>query len=459
MMPLDTLLSPRSVAVIGASPDPHKIRGQLLHLLRKNGFPGRIVPVNPSYGEIDGLACVPAIAAAGGEPIDVALIAIPADGVLTVLADCAAASHTASMAGWDAGYDAMFARHGIPVASELDEALTLAAALAANPPTAGGRGGVVTISGGAGAWSADLLEAEGLTLPELGADTQAAIRGFIPSYGTARNLVDLTAGGAQGGGTLRTVALMMDDPAIDIIAVVTTLANPARVSIDAPAPAALLARRQKPVLFDSYTLPSALGRQVLAEACAVFCPSMALLARAAAALRDRHGSVSVEPPPLPLTEAVTAGLAGSGPVAEHAEGAAGRLRHIDGARPAGGDAGRAGRRRCRAGLPARRQDPVERDPAQDGGGLRAPWHRRPGRAGRGVRCHHGRRSRARARCRDRRRAAGADGAARSGGYPRRGQRSHLRPRGSPWEPAASPPSCSRMSRMPSCRWIRLRRRA
>jgi acyl-CoA synthetase (NDP forming) len=153
----------------------------------------------------------------------------------------------------------------------------------------------------------------------LGAGTQAAIREFIPSYGTARNPVDLTAGGAQGGGTLRTVGLLLDDPAIDIVAVVTTLANPARVSFDAPTLSAMLARRQKPVLFYSYTLPSALGRAVLAEAGAVICPSMAVLARAAAVLRDQgRAPRRCPPPPFSLPVAAQAALAGTGALTEHA---------------------------------------------------------------------------------------------------------------------------------------------
>ena len=488
-MMLDSLLSPGSVAVIGASPDPHKIRGQLLLLLRRNGFPGRIVPVNPSCTEIGGLPCHPTIAAAGG-PVDVALIAIPAAAVLQSLEECAAAgvrnaviissgfaeddaappdlqdrmkalarrtgmrilgpnaegfhnepgrisatfspavdrdaddnptaiqarigivaqsggmgfalynrgralglsfstvvstgneadltaadimahmaadpgtagillfletvrdpgafaaaadaaaragkfivaikvgrsdagriaaaSHTASMTGSGEGCDAMFRRHGIAVAAELDEALTIAAALASNPRAAGNRVGVVTISGGAGAWAADALEAAGLALPELGEATQAAIRAFIPSYGAARNPVDLTAGGAQGGGTLRAIDLLSRDPAVDQIVVVTTLANPARVSIDGPVLAALLAERRKPVLFYSYTLPSPLGRRVLADAGAVICPSMATLATAARVLARRHAPPAA-PPELALPDAVRHRLAGPGrTLPEHA---------------------------------------------------------------------------------------------------------------------------------------------
>ena len=458
MSSLERMLSPRSIAVIGASPDVGKIRGQVLSILVRNGFDGRMVPVNPSYAEIGGIPCFPTIGAAG-EPVDLAIIVIPAAGVVAALEECAAAgtkfaivissgfaeddaappdvqdqvaavarrtgmrisgpngegfhneiarvsatfspavdrdgdtnpvalqarigivaqsggmgfalynrgralgmsfstvvttgneadltaadflahlagdpdtagvllflesvrdaagfaaaaeaaraagkfivaikvgrsatgklaaaSHTASMAGWNAGYDAMFHRHGIVVATELEEALTIAAALAANPPAKGDRVGVVTISGGAGAWAADVLEAAGLQLPALSDVTQTAISGFIPSYGSTRNPVDLTAGGTVGGGTLRTVGLMLDDPAVDIIAVVTSLANPARVQIEAPVLAAMLAERRKPMLFYSYTLPSALGRQVLADAGAVICPSMALLAQAARVLVDQ----------------------------------------------------------------------------------------------------------------------------------------------------------------------------
>ena len=56
---LHSFFWPESIAVLGASPDLHRIRGRLLHQLRENGFPGRILPINPSYQEIDGLPCYP----------------------------------------------------------------------------------------------------------------------------------------------------------------------------------------------------------------------------------------------------------------------------------------------------------------------------------------------------------------------------------------------------------------
>src|SRR5882757_6225629 len=87
---LHSFFWPESIAVLGASPDLHRIRGRLLHQLRENGFPGRILPINPSYQEIDGLACFPSVGAVGGG-IDLALIAIPAAGVAAAVDECARA--------------------------------------------------------------------------------------------------------------------------------------------------------------------------------------------------------------------------------------------------------------------------------------------------------------------------------------------------------------------------------
>ncbi|HJT08033.1 MAG TPA: CoA-binding protein, partial [Stellaceae bacterium] len=87
---LDRFLAPAAIAIIGASPDSARIRGRLLHLLRENGYPGKLYPVNPSYREIDGVPCFPSVGAIG-QPIDLALIAIPAETVLPALEDCAAA--------------------------------------------------------------------------------------------------------------------------------------------------------------------------------------------------------------------------------------------------------------------------------------------------------------------------------------------------------------------------------
>ena len=85
----------------------------------------------------------------------------------------AAASHTASMAGWSAAYDAVFAKYGFIVSNDLDEAVTIAAVLTTNPLPKGDRVAVLTVSGGAGIWGADTVSMQGLQVPELSQAIQA----------------------------------------------------------------------------------------------------------------------------------------------------------------------------------------------------------------------------------------------------------------------------------------------
>ena len=98
----------------------------------------------------------------------------------------AAASHTASMAGWSAAYDAVFAKYGFIVSNDLDEAVTIAAVLASNPLPKGDRVAVLTVSGGGGIWGADTVSMQGLQVPELSAGDPGQIKQWMPSYGAAR---------------------------------------------------------------------------------------------------------------------------------------------------------------------------------------------------------------------------------------------------------------------------------
>src|SRR6202158_6532719 len=91
--PLDSFFAPDSIALSGSSRDLEKIPGRLLSMLRKNEFPGKLYPINPNYGDIDGLRCYPSIASIG-QSIDLAIVMIPARAVLGALGECAAARVT-----------------------------------------------------------------------------------------------------------------------------------------------------------------------------------------------------------------------------------------------------------------------------------------------------------------------------------------------------------------------------
>ena len=64
---LEALLIPESIAVIGASRSPGKVGHEILANLVASGFVGRIVPVNPSAGEVLGMTCFPDLKAHRGE--------------------------------------------------------------------------------------------------------------------------------------------------------------------------------------------------------------------------------------------------------------------------------------------------------------------------------------------------------------------------------------------------------
>lgn len=74
---LGLYFSPRSIAVLGASSDPIKIGGVPVALLKRAGFAGRILPINPSQPRIQDLEAYPSLAAVPGE-IDLVIVALAA---------------------------------------------------------------------------------------------------------------------------------------------------------------------------------------------------------------------------------------------------------------------------------------------------------------------------------------------------------------------------------------------
>jgi acetate---CoA ligase (ADP-forming) len=84
---LDALFKPRSIAVIGASADRRKNSGRPINFLKEHGYEGAVYPVNPKYEELLGWRCYPSISAVQ-DPVDLALIALPADQVLGAVDEC-----------------------------------------------------------------------------------------------------------------------------------------------------------------------------------------------------------------------------------------------------------------------------------------------------------------------------------------------------------------------------------
>ena len=177
----------------------------------------------------------------------------------------AAASHTASMAGWSAAYDAVFAKYGFIISNDLDEAVTIAAVLTTNPRPKGDRVAVLTVSGGAGIWGADSVSMQGLQVPELSQATQAQIKQWMPSYGAAGNPIDVTAQGVSSGGLQKTIDLLAASDEVDAILVVLSLSSEVRMWFREAELKPVISAQHKPVVFYSYTLPSLFARTELAK--------------------------------------------------------------------------------------------------------------------------------------------------------------------------------------------------
>ena len=95
--PLDALFRPRSVAVVGATPDIGKPGGRCLRFLREFGFEGDIYGINPKYDEIDGIRCFPDLDSAPAG-IDLVILIVPAQAVPTLVRTCGARGTRAAIA-------------------------------------------------------------------------------------------------------------------------------------------------------------------------------------------------------------------------------------------------------------------------------------------------------------------------------------------------------------------------
>jgi acyl-CoA synthetase (NDP forming) len=81
------ILKPGAVAIIGASRDPAKRGYRAIEALFRQGFEGRIAPINPKETEILGLPCYPNLAAVP-YAIDTALVCTPARAAPMVVTEC-----------------------------------------------------------------------------------------------------------------------------------------------------------------------------------------------------------------------------------------------------------------------------------------------------------------------------------------------------------------------------------
>jgi acetate---CoA ligase (ADP-forming) len=82
------LLSPRSIAIVGASDNPNKIGGRPIHFMQRFGYRGKLFPVNPARSEVQGIKSYPNLEALPEAP-DCVLLAVGGDAALQAINDAA----------------------------------------------------------------------------------------------------------------------------------------------------------------------------------------------------------------------------------------------------------------------------------------------------------------------------------------------------------------------------------
>jgi acetate---CoA ligase (ADP-forming) len=128
----------------------------------------------------------------------------------------AALAHTGSVAGDDAVVDAVLRQLNVIRVTSLEELLTTGAALGYNRWPHGRRMGVLTLSGGSCDIIADAAGAQGVTIPDFSAPTQAAITALLPPFASPHNPLDVTGFGVLANLSGRTGPLTAVDHALDI---------------------------------------------------------------------------------------------------------------------------------------------------------------------------------------------------------------------------------------------------
>lgn len=165
---------------------------------------------------------------------------------VTAAGSKAASSHTGSLAGADAAYEAAFRRCGIIRAHTYEQMFEIAGGFAFQPLPRGRRVALVTNAGGVGIMAADAVETTGLVMAQLTPATTARLKDFLPPSASVRNPVDVL-GDAPPERYAEALEAVLADPNVDAIVVLLT---PQAVTLPVETAQAICDRqgREKPIL-------------------------------------------------------------------------------------------------------------------------------------------------------------------------------------------------------------------
>ncbi|MFH1639731.1 MAG: acetate--CoA ligase alpha subunit [Chloroflexota bacterium] len=159
----------------------------------------------------------------------------------------AASSHTGTLAGFDAAYNAIFRQTGILRVSSMEEMVDFAFAFAEQPLIQGDRIAIVTNAGGPGIMASDACERAGLKLSQFTNETVENLRSSLPPTASYYNPVDVI-GDAGPDRYESAMRIVLKDPNVDGALILLTPQAVTDVAKTADIIIAAAEKSEKPVL-------------------------------------------------------------------------------------------------------------------------------------------------------------------------------------------------------------------
>lgn len=172
----------------------------------------------------------------------------------------AVSSHTGTLAGSEAAYDAAFKQSGILRAGSVQDLFDFARAFARQPLLKGDAIAVITNAGGPGIMASDAVERAGLRLAALSSETKQKLQAQLPPAASVANPVDVL-GDALADRYALAIEAVLADPNVDALMVVLTPQTMTQIPATAEALGKLSKGPGKPV-FGAFMGDAAIAKGV-----------------------------------------------------------------------------------------------------------------------------------------------------------------------------------------------------
>lgn len=133
----------------------------------------------------------------------------------------AIASHTGSLAGGDAAYEALFAQSGVIRANTIRELFEFIDIFSHNPLKTVNNVAIVTNAGGPGVITTDEVIASGLKLASISTHSEEKLKTFLPPASSVKNPIDVL-GDAKADRYQATLDVLCEDTGVDSLMVILT---------------------------------------------------------------------------------------------------------------------------------------------------------------------------------------------------------------------------------------------